>query len=237
MMIATCSLTSRTKWSATPDCVCRTVQQRWMLWKNIIQLLYSWLVMTILFFIIIMFLCVPWWVLQCVQIPALWSQRIRQTENIENVWAYCHHWHLWVPKHKHTFNLTDSVNKKVKERVRVIICIKVQELWCCFLTHLYHISVLLCFDFACCADNLLGGIYVSILSHVHHGRPAGGDDSSRPGAGNRGRGVDSSLPVWSYKVLVVTVLFITVEDHWGTFGGVTILERNVVTHNAVLAYI
>lgn len=84
--------------------------------------------------------------------------------------------------------------------------------------------VLLCFDLACCADDLLGGINVSVLSHVHHRGPAGGDDSSRPGACNRGRGVDSPLPVWSYKVLVVPVLFITVEDHWGTLWCVPILE-------------
>lgn len=82
-----------------------------------------------------------------------------------------------------------------------------------FGTNLHFVSAfLLGFDFACCADDLLGGINVSILSHVHHGRPAGGDDSSGPGACDRGRGVDSTLPVWSYKVLVVTVLFITIED-------------------------
>lgn len=74
-------------------------------------------------------------------------------------------------------------------------------------------SVLLCLDFACGANDLLGGIYVAVLSHVHHGGPAGSDDSSRPGACHRGRGVDPPLPVRSYKVLVVSVLFITVEDH------------------------
>lgn len=86
------------------------------------------------------------------------------------------------------------------------------------------ICVLLCFDLACCADDLLGGINVSVLSHVHHRRPAGGDDSSRPWACNRGRGVDAPLPVWSYEILVMPVLFITVEDHWGTLWCVPILE-------------
>lgn len=40
-MMATCSLTSRIKWSATPGCVCRTVQQMWMLEKTLISLPYS----------------------------------------------------------------------------------------------------------------------------------------------------------------------------------------------------
>lgn len=86
------------------------------------------------------------------------------------------------------------------------------------------ICAVLCFDLACWADDLSGGINVSVLSHVHHRRPAGGDDSSRPGACNRGRGVDSPLPVWSYEKLVVPVLFIAVEDHWGTLWCVPILE-------------
>ena len=34
MMMATCSLMSRMKLSATPACVCRTVQQMWMLGKE-----------------------------------------------------------------------------------------------------------------------------------------------------------------------------------------------------------
>lgn len=59
---------------------------------------------------------------------------------------------------------------------------------------------------------------------MHHGCPAGGDDSSRPGACNGRWGVDSSLPVWSYKVLVVTVHFITVQDHWRTLWCEPILE-------------
>lgn len=75
------------------------------------------------------------------------------------------------------------------------------------------LRVLLRFDLAGCADDLLSGLNVSVLSHVHHRRPTGGDDSSRPGACNRGRGVDSPLPVWSYEILVVPVLFVTVEDH------------------------
>lgn len=86
------------------------------------------------------------------------------------------------------------------------------------------IGAVLCLDLACRADDLPGGINVSVLSHVHHRRPAGGDDPSRPGARNRGRGVDSPLPVWSYEKLVVPVLFITVEYHWGTLWCVTILE-------------
>lgn len=86
---------------------------------------------------------------------------------------------------------------------------------------------LLCFDSPCYTDDLPGGIYVSIFPYVHHGSPAGSDNSPRPGARNRGRGIDSPLPVWSYEVLVVTVLFITVQDHWGTFRGIAILERNM----------
>lgn len=89
------------------------------------------------------------------------------------------------------------------------------------------LSVSLCFDPACRADDLLGGVYVSALPHVHHGRPAGGDDSSGPGAGHGRRGVDAPLPVWSHEVLIVTVLFIAVQDHRGTFGGVAVLQRNV----------
>lgn len=75
------------------------------------------------------------------------------------------------------------------------------------------LTVSLFFDSACCADDLPGGVYVSALSHVHHGGPAGGDDSTRPGAGYGGRGIDPPLPVWSYEVLIVTVLFIAVQDH------------------------
>lgn len=43
-----------------------------------------------------------------------------------------------------------------------------------------------CFDFARCVDDLFGGVDVAVLAHVHHGRPAGGDDSSGPGAGDGG---------------------------------------------------
>lgn len=170
----------------------------------------------------------PGWELQCVQIPALWRQRIRQTENIKLIGAYSHHGHLWIPEHKHAVYLVDSVNTR-KQQTHTLKLIrhetKVQQFpWC--LEQNFVPAFLLCLDFACCADDLLGGVNVSILSHVHHGRPAGGDDSSGPGACDRGRGVDSTLPVWSYKVLVVTVLFITIEDDWGTFRCVPILERS-----------
>lgn len=239
MMMATCSWTSRMNRSATPGCVCRTVQQMWMLGARrgvvkIMHLLHYWLIIysTILFgwkWMLQFFLTIPGWVLQCVQIPALCRQCVRQTENIKNIWAYCHHRHLWISKHSHAFYLTQSVDNKqemIGDKINYIwnqnsqALLSCHQVWC----------VLLCFDFACCANDLLGCIDVSTLSHVHHGGPAGGDDSSWPGACNRGGGVDSPLPVWSYKVLVVTVLFIAVEDHWGTFGGVTILERNVGTH-------
>lgn len=82
-----------------------------------------------------------------------------------------------------------------------------------FLSQLQCLNVSLSFDFASCADDLLGGVDVAVLAHVHHGCPAGSDDSSGPGARDGGRGVDSALPVRSYKVLVVTVLFVTVEDN------------------------
>lgn len=107
MMMATCSLTALINWSATPGCVCRTVQQMWMLGK---RRSHTCILLTIYHnnFNYYFSICIPGWVLQCVQIPALWRQSIRQTENIKNIWAYCHHWHLWIPKHKHTFYLADS---------------------------------------------------------------------------------------------------------------------------------
>ena len=111
MMMATCSLTSRINWSATPFCVCRTVQQMWMLWKRrIIQMLHTSDYSSTYYILFLKY--VPGWVLQCVQIPALWRQRIRQAENIKNIGAYRHHGHLRVPKHKHTIYLRDSANKK-----------------------------------------------------------------------------------------------------------------------------
>lgn len=88
-----------------------------------------------------------------------------------------------------------------------------------------HAAVSLVSDLARHADDLLGGVHVAALSHVHHGGPAGSDDSSGPGARHRRRGVDSPLPVWSHEVLVLTVLFIAVEDHRGAFGRVAVLER------------
>lgn len=98
------------------------------------------------------------------------------------------------------------------------------------LNTLFEGRVLLCPDFARCADDLLGGIDVSALSHVHHGRPAGGNDSPGPRACDGGRGIDSPLPVRSYEVLVVAILFITVQDHRGALGRVAILERKTVQH-------
>lgn len=258
MMMATCSLTSPINRSATPGWVCRTVQQMWMLWRDNIDVKLVNVCRTIKSVKMLLFvLYLPGWVLQCVQIPALWCECVRQTENVKNIRAYSHHWHLWIPKHKHTFYLANSVEKNKKDNFEVLgvirrMLLEVQGLWlnskykswnqslittilltlpiCVF--SVTKLDVLLCFNFVCSTDDLLGGVNVSVLSHVHHGRPAGGDDSSWPGARYRGRGIDSPLPVWCHKVLIVTVLFITVEDHRGTFGGVAVLEKNV-THNAV----
>ena len=148
--------------------------------------------------------------------------------------------HLTVGKYqKHPSRLPPPTLRDPQKRTLLLSCgvceneergmnLRGNESYCSFINTCENLCVLLRFDLACSADDLPGSIHVSILSHVHHGCPAGSDNSSWPGARYRRWGVYSPLPVWSYKVLVLTVLFITVEDHRGPFGGVAILEKNMM---------
>lgn len=123
MMMPTCSLTSRINRSATPGWVCSTVQQMWMLWKRRLRVCFfkSFIKATNLPHSPFLVQCVPGRILQRVQIPALWRQCIRQTENIKNIWAYCHHGHQRISKHKYSLYLADSVSRKKEECVLVVI--------------------------------------------------------------------------------------------------------------------
>lgn len=82
-----------------------------------------------------------------------------------------------------------------------------------------------CINSAGCLDHFLGGVHITILPYVHHGGPARGDDAPWPGTSHRWRGIDAPLPVRGHKILVVSVRLISVEHHWGAFGGIAILTR------------
>lgn len=89
----------------------------------------------------------------------------------------------------------------------------------------FILSVLPCCNNAGCLNNLLGGLHVATLSHMHHGGPAGSDDTTRPRTSYWRRCVNSSLPIRGYKVLVVAIFLVSVDHHWGSFGCIAILWR------------
>lgn len=72
-------------------------------------------------------------------------------------------------------------------------------------------------------DNVLGLLDVALLTNVHHRCPAAGNQCSRTGTGNRGRGINSTRPVALLKVLEATKSLAMVHDDGRSFGGESVL--------------
>ena len=74
-------------------------------------------------------------------------------------------------------------------------------------------------------DDLPRRLDVALLAKVHHGGPAGRDDSAGPGAVDGRRAVDAAGPVRGDGVLVVQVLLLAIEYHGAALGRVAVLVR------------